>query len=164
MAEKLRESIRELVHVDYSRMSAAELDALVAGEETDDKFGGAQALAPSGFTYQWCRVEVYGKPDPGNIAMLEQRGWRAVPNSRHIGRWMPSDATGPIVVDGNMLMELPTPLYDAKRRFQERQAKGAVHDLQAQMIYAPPGTAPRDAHPRTKPLVRHTYERPMEIE
>ncbi len=164
MAEKLREALREPVHIDYSKMSNAELDRLVAGEEDGDKFAGAQALAPVGFTYQWCRVEVYGRPDPGNIAMLEQRGWRSVPNARHPGRWMPTDTQGPIIVDGCMLMELPTPLHEAKQRYQIRTARGAVHDLQMQMNQAPPGTAPRDAHPKTRPLVRHGYVNPMEIE
>lgn len=159
----LREPLRAPVR-DFGKMSAAELDAYVAQESGSDKFAVPEHLVPDGMTYQWVRTEVYGKPDPQHLAEMEQRNWRPVPESRHPGRWTLGKSDNPIVVDGLMLMEIPTPLFEAKQRFSHRQATGQVRSLEEQMIYAPQGTAPRDAHPKTRPLVRKSVERVMEVE
>ncbi len=159
--EALRKPLREL---DYSRMSDSELDALVAQEDTGDKFHVPQHMIPDGMVYQWVRTEVYGKPDVQNIARMQQKGWQGVPSDRHAGRWLPVEHKGPIIVDGLMLMELPEPLHKAKMRLAEREAKGAIYSLKEQLGTAPPGTAPRDAHPRTRPQIRHSYERAIDVE
>lgn len=161
--DELRDPLRAPVR-DFGKMTAAELDAFVAQESGTDKFAVPDHLIPDGMTYQWVRCEVYGKPDPQHQAEMEQRNWKPVPENRHPGRWTLGGSDRPIVVDGLMLMEIPTPLFEAKRRFGERQAKGQVRALEEQMIYAPPGTAPRDAHPKTRPVMRRTVERPMEVE
>lgn len=157
----LRKSLRD---VDFNSMSEAELDAYVSGEETTDKFHIPEHMIPDTVKYQWVRTEVYGKPDPQNQAMMLQKGWQSVPAERHPGRWLPANATGPIIVDGLMLMELPLALHAAKLRHVKRRAEGQVHALEEQLGHAPQGTAPRDVHAKTRPTVRKNYERPIEVE
>lgn len=150
----LHEPIKHADQPDFSAMSDDELLAYVAGQESGDAYAIPRGLEPDGMTYQWKRYEVFGKPDYANMADLEQKGWKGVPQKRHPGRWMPPDTDGPTILNGLMLMELPTPLLRAKERFQSRKATEQVDSLVDRMSYTAPGSAPRDAHPKTKPVVR----------
>lgn len=151
--EPLHEPLRTPLP-DFSQMSDDELLAFVAQQEGGSKYEIPYGMAPDGMTYGWKRSEVYGKPDYAAIAEAEAKGWKAVPNSRHRGRWMPPETEGPIVCDGLMLMELPTQLVEAKQRYWQKIARGEVDNLQETLTYTQPGSAPRDAHPKTRPQIR----------
>lgn len=139
---------------DFNSMSDAELMAYVSEQEQGDKYAIPPGMEPTGMSYQWKRCEVLGRPDYSNLAMMEQKGWKPVPQDRHDGRWMPPGTQGPTINDGLMLMEIPTPLLRAKEAWQQRHAVGQADSMTDRLAYTPPGSAPRDAHPKTRPTVR----------
>ena len=146
------------------RLSDEELLAKYDQEESGEWFIDP-SHPPEGMVYEWKAVEVIGQEQPGYIPQLMRSGWRPVPASRHDGYYMPKGTEGPIVRKGQGIFELPDHLADERRRLSRLRARNQVRDKEAQMIYAPPGTAPRDAHPKTMPYVRKTYERPpMDVE
>lgn len=151
--EPLHEPLRPALP-DFSQMDDDELMAFVAGQEGGSKFEIPYGMAPEGMTYSWKCESVTGKPDYARLADAEAKGWKAVPNSRHRGRWMPPEADGPIICDGLMLMELPTRVYEAKQRHWQKHARNEVDNLQETLTYTQPGSAPRDAHPKTRPQIR----------
>jgi hypothetical protein len=142
---------------DFGSMSDAELMAYVSRQEQGDKYAIPFGFEPSGMSYQWKRAEVLGRPDYSNLAMMEQKGWKPVPQERHDGRWMPPGTKGATINDGLMLMEIPTPLLRAKEVWQQRQASGQTDSMTDRLSYTPPGSAPRDAHPSTKPQIRREH-------
>jgi hypothetical protein len=139
---------------DFANMSEDELLAYVQQQESGDQYTIPYGIEPDGMSYQWKRHEVYGKPDYANMSDLEQKGWRAVPQSRHDGRWMPPGTSGPTLRDGLMLMEIPTPLLRAKETMRNRSAVQQVDSMTERLSYTAPGAAPRTAHPKTMPVVR----------
>jgi len=139
---------------DFGQMSDEELMAYVAQQEQGDRYAIPYGMEPTGMSYQWKRAEVLGRPDYSNLAMMEQRGWKAVPQERHDGRWMPPGSKGPTICDGLMLMEIATPLLHAKEEYAKRQATGQVDGMTDRLSYTPPGSAPRGTHPKTQPFVR----------
>ena len=152
--ESLREPLHKNVLPDFDSMTDEELLAYVGQDETKSKFEVPDYVVPDGMTYQWCRCEVFGRPDNGRIAEMEQRGWRAVPASRHDGMFVAPGSDGPIVVDGLQLMELPSRVVRAKRIHSARVAQEKVGDMNAQLSYAPPGTGPRGTHQFTQPVLK----------
>lgn len=136
-------------------LSDEDLVAQIAGQRDDNRFEVPAHLIPDGMTYQWCRCEVAGQPDYKNISRWEAAGWQAVPQQRHDGWWMPPGTEGRTITEGMMLMEIPTRIYAAKDYAQKRVARGQVDGMQERLMYgASPGSAPRDAHPRTRPQVK----------
>ena len=157
--EPIRSPMRE-----STRLSDAELLAKYDQEESGEWYIDV-SHPPEGMIYEWKAVEVIGQEQPGYIPQLMRNGWRAVPASRHDGYYMPKGTEGQIVRKGQGLFELPMELAEERQRLAELRARRQVRDKEAQMIYAPPGTAPRDAHPKTMPFVRKAYERaPMDVE
>ena len=146
----------------HRRLSDEELMTL----ENDEGMGSFEVepdIVPDGFVYQWHRTEVFGQPDHKSITNAERNGWKAVPASRHPGRWMPTGYEGPIIVEGQQLMELPeNAAYNRARKLYLR-AK-AQKQAGAEMLgQAPQGTGPR-SHPGVKPTVRTSMERlPVEV-
>ena len=137
---------------EWDAMTDEEVLAFLARETDEDKYA-VQHLAPDGMAYQWVRCEVFGKPDTSRTAEVEQRGWRAVPNSRHSGRWAPAGTQGPIIQDGLMLYEIPDRVKRLKRELSAKVARDKVEDMNAQLAYSPPGTGPRVNHRPGKPMV-----------
>jgi hypothetical protein len=124
-------------------------------QQTDtDKYAVPKHIIPDGMAYQWVTCEVLGQPAYSRTADAERGGWRAVPAERHDGLYMPPGTKGPIIVDGMMLYEIPDRVHRIKRQLAARQAKQRVDDMNSQLIYAPPGTGPRDASRSTVPVVR----------
>lgn len=164
--ESLHESLHEPLRQgpDWDHMTDAEIMAFMAAEGQADKYAVAH-LEPDGMTYQWGRYEVWGQLDNNRIAEMEQKGWRAVPLSRHPAEFRSSDKFGNILLDGCMLMELPKRVVRLKRELASRVAQEKVHDMNAQLVYAPPGTGPRGTHAYTAPVVkRESGSMPMVVE
>lgn len=144
------------------RLSDEELMAKYDQEESGEWYIDP-SHPPEGMIYEWKAVEVIGQEQPGYIPSLIRRGWRPVPASRHDGYYMPKDAEGQIVRRGQGLFELPEELAEERQRLDMLRARQQVRDKEQQMIYAPPGTAPRDAHPKTMPRIKKSYV-PMEVD
>lgn len=97
---------------------------------TKDIFDVPKDLIEEGWEYQWCAVTVTGNSEilmDQNLMMLEN-GWRAVPASRHKGRFMPAGHSGSIIRGGQMLMERPKDLCDQARAEDVRNAKQLISD------------------------------------
>lgn len=163
--EQLRDPIhvgmRTVSAIDFDAMTDAEIMAFVQNEETSDRYN-VTGIEPEGMKYQWVRCEVFGQPDTRRQAEMEQRGWLAVPAERHDGMFMAPGAKGPTLLDGMILMELPSRVLRIKREMSAKVARDKVHDMNQQLIYAPPGTAPRGEHEYTRPNVKRTQDA-MEI-
>jgi hypothetical protein len=144
---------------DFDNMSDDELFALVSSLEGGNVYEVPAGLVPDGFTYQWKRVSANGQPDYANQAMQEQRGWSAVPQMRHDGRWMPVGTQGPIIVNGLMLMECNSRFVMAKEVYRDREARVPVDGMLDKLNYNKPTSAPRiDVAVRRAP-----YQGPVEF-
>lgn len=124
-------------------MTDDELFAAVASMEGGNVYEIPPGLAPDGMTYQWKRISVHGQPDYANQAAMEQRGWAAVPQERHDGRWMPHGTQVPTMVNGLVLMECSSRFVEAKERYRDRQAREPTDGLTDRLNYAKPNSAPR---------------------
>lgn len=86
---------------------------------------------PAGWDYQWNSVTVLGQGIQeivrGDLQMFEN-GWRAVPASRHPGRWTPVGFEGAIIVDGLRLEERPLELSKEAKAEDHQRAKALVRD------------------------------------
>lgn len=156
---------REPVHTairESARLSDEDLMAKYDQEESGE-FYIDPSHPPEGMIYQWITHEVIGQEQPGHVAQFLRHGWKEVPASRHNGYYMPKDTEGGITRKGMGLYELPEEVAQERQRYERLKARQQVRDKEAQMIYAPPGTAPRDAHPKTRPYVRKGYV-PMEVD
>jgi len=154
--ESLREPLRDPLRAgpDFDNMTDEEILSFLSEQKEGDKWAVPRHLIPDGMAYQWIRYDVYGKPDNARLAEAEMQGWRSVPARRHDGRFMPPGTDGPIIVDGMMLHEIPERVNRLKRHMAAQAASARVRDMNDQLIYAPPGTAPRDANPKTMPVTR----------
>ena len=136
--EPLHQPLRQALP-DFSQMSDDELLVFVAGQEGGSKFEIPYGLEPEGMTYSWKRSEVWsGKPGITLLLLtLRQRGGRLSQMDAIRGRWMPpeTDANAPITTDGLVLMELPTPLVEAKKRYWQKIARSEVDNLQETLTY-----------------------------
>jgi hypothetical protein len=148
----------------FDAMTDEEIMAYLENDAAVDKFAVAH-LEPEGMKYQWVRFEVFGKPDYNRLAEVEQKGWKPVPQKRHDGRFMSPGTDGPTDMDGMRLYEMSARVVRLKREQASRKAQEAVQGMNEQLIFAPPGTAPRDAHAKTKPYVRReSGSMPMVVE
>jgi hypothetical protein len=151
--EPLTAPLRTAPSVDFDAMSDEEIARFIAQEDTNDRYAIPEHIMPDGMKYQWVRYEVFGQPDNRRVAEMEQRGWLSVPADRHDGLFMTPGTKGPTLLDGMILMEIPDRVLKAKRYHAAKVAAEKVSDMNAQLVYAPPGTGPRDAHRSIEPRV-----------
>ena len=156
MPKQLHDPLHEPLRVgtDFAAMSDEEVMQFLSGRTESDKFAIPRGMEPDGMKYQWMATEIAGKPNYNRTSEATMNGWNPVPAARHDGLYMPPGTDGSIVLDGMALYEIPERVWRLKRELASRAARDKVADMNAQLAYAPPGTAPRDAHPRTKPVVR----------
>jgi hypothetical protein len=140
--ERARQRISQL------RAQYGDLDESGDDEVYLDRF---YAEAPPGWTYEWKTHTVFNKQFPHYMTALLRGGWSPVPAHRHRELLYPEYADESIILDGLMLMERPKELTDRRRMRDERKATEQVRTSEAKLSEAPPGTAPRDAHRKTKP-------------
>ena len=99
---------------------------------TGDKYEINTSEVPRGWTYQWNPVTVLNQSIKEIIVQgdlqMHENGWRAVPASRHPGRWTPHGYEGHIVVDGLRLEERPASLTDEAQQEDTMRAKAQVRD------------------------------------
>lgn len=83
---------------------------------------------PDGWSYQWNPITVLNQEVIATQNLMYQNGWRAVPASRHPGRWTKPAHTGDIVVDGLRLEERPEALTQEALIEEEQKARRQIRD------------------------------------
>lgn len=99
--------------------------------QVGDKFDVPLNEIPAGWTYQWNAVTVLNKNMEEVIVgdrQMYDNGWRAVPASRHDGRFAPHGYQGAIVLEGQRLEERPAELTRQAKVEDEVRAKSQVRD------------------------------------
>ncbi len=135
---------------DWWSMSEAEIVARQTRQQDSNMFEIPRHMVPAGWTYAWKTYSVNNMPDRDNIARAEANGWRSVSQHRHDGYWMTPGTEGPVIYKGLMLMELPEPVHEVRKKLAERDAKAQTAGLRERMRYTPPGSAER-----LEPTLRH---------
>jgi hypothetical protein len=128
-----------------------------ATEGTADRFYINPASIPDGWSYEWKRKTIWGKEDPAHDVEMARLGWEPVPATRH-PELMPKGNWQTIERDGMILMERPKVLTDEAHRRNLQTARQQVRAKEAQLSQTPEGTLPRDEDPRTKPVIKKSFE------
>lgn len=138
---------------------AAQLREHLGGmDEGADKFYIDPRIIPAGWSYEWKRVEVLGKPDPSYQVSLAHRGWEPVPRARH-PHLMPDNFQGDAILrDGMILMERPQEITDEVKASDYRRAREQVRAKEVQLGAAPPGTFERDNKGNPMANIKKSYE------
>lgn len=97
-------------------------------------------LIPEGWSWEWKRYTTYNAPDPGYQAALARDGWEPVKAENFPGVFLPVEQTGPIIIDGLILMERPASLTEEARLEEKRKADAAIGSQFG--ITLPNGVAP----------------------
>jgi hypothetical protein len=125
--------------MERARRRAAELREHASFDVGGDKFAFDPSIVPPGWSYEWKRQTVMGAPDPSYQVSLAQRGWEAVPASRH-PEMMPLGYEGATIDrDGQRLMERPAVITADARELERREARDLVRGKEAQVTGAPAG-------------------------
>lgn len=129
------------------RAEARTQELLDHNEDGDgvDKFAIDPSIIPEGWTYEWKRATVMGKPDPSYAIQLRRSGWEAVPAERH-PEMMPFgwDSGAAIEREGMILMERPKQITDRARVRELNKARDQVRQKREQLSLAPGGHFDRD--------------------
>lgn len=83
---------------------------------------------PAGWAYQWNVVTVTNQEMISEQNEMYENGWRAVPASRHPGRWTKRGEQGAIIVKGLRLEERPKSLTKEALAESENNARQQVRD------------------------------------
>lgn len=126
------------------------------GGQLADKFHIDASSIPEGTSYEWKRHTVYGQEDPSYNVMLREQGWEPVSADRH-PELVSDGYSGPIIRDGQILMERPMELTREAQEEDRAMAREVVNVKKQQIGQAPSGTMTRDA-PGLQNKVRTTYE------
>jgi hypothetical protein len=111
------------------------------------------AQSPPGWTYEWKTHSVWNKEYPQYYTSLLRTGWSPVPSARHRDLVFAGYDNDSIIIDGMILMERPKELTDRVKKRELSKAIDQVRNSEAKLTEAPPGTAPRNANPRTHPIL-----------
>lgn len=119
-------------------------------------------IIPSGVSYEWKRMSVYGQPDPHHQNNLRENHWLPVPASRH-PELVSENSKGTIAFEGMILMERPMYLTKEARQEDLQVAIDQVRSVGAQVTSTPDNTMTRD-HPSVKAntYIKRSYE-PMTV-
>lgn len=123
-----------------------------------DEFYIDPNIIPDGWSYEWKRETVLGQPDPSYQVALAQRGWEAVPASRHPELVPPGWTGAHIPRKGCILMERPKEITDEVRAQENRRARDQVRQKEVQLGAAPPGTFERDNKGNPMANIKKSYE------
>ena len=83
---------------------------------------------PEGWDYQWNTYTVLNEQATDHQVMMHTNGFRAVPASRHPGRWTHPGEKGGIIVNGMRLEERPSSLGDEARAEDKLKARTQLRD------------------------------------
>lgn len=101
------------------------------GSEEKDSQYVPPHLIPDGFSVEWKRTEILGKPDTKNIVKIEASGWRPAPVDLFLDI-LPSGYKGTTVEDGagNMLYIRPQSFTDKAKEEEYNKATSKVKDYE----------------------------------
>jgi hypothetical protein len=134
------------------------LDHGVLEVDATDKFRVDLNIIPDGWTYEWKRHTTLNAEDPGYQVNLAATGWEPVMASRH-PEMMPEGYKGPIMRDGQMLMERPAAITEMVKARDHKNALEPVRQMEAKLSGVKPGEFERvDQHGRSAVKVNRTYE------
>jgi len=105
------------------------------GGEMPNKFHIPPEDIPGGISYQWNNHTVFGQENASYSAYMQMQGWVPVPASRH-PHLMPVGYEGPIIVDGQILMERPAELTREALQEELDKARGEVR-MKEEQLYGP---------------------------
>lgn len=125
--------------MERARKRAAELREHGSFDPGGDKFAYDLSIIPPGWSYEWKRVSIYNAPDPSYQVNLAQRGWEAVPASRHPEMMPIGSESATIDRDGMRLMERPAEITDEAREMERKEARDQVRGKEEQVMAAPAG-------------------------
>jgi hypothetical protein len=120
---------------------------------SSDKFYIPPEIVPDGWSYQGIAVSVYGQPQ-STLGFLNN-GWTPVPASRHDGMFMPIGHDGPIIIDGQMIVERPIELTLEARDEEIAAARNLIRTQNEQFT---PRLPDARRHPGTQMRARRTIE------
>jgi hypothetical protein len=125
--------------MERARRRAAELREHSSFDPGADKFAFDLTIVPPGWSYEWKRQTVMGASDPGYQVSLAQRGWEAVPASRH-PEMMPLGYEGATIDrDGQRLMERPLVITEESRERERKDARDQVRGNEEKVTGQPAG-------------------------
>ena len=127
--------------------------------EVNSRFDIPLSIIPPAWTYEWKRMTVLGKEDPSYQVNLAQRGWEAVPASRH-PELMPVGWKGKTIdIDGMRLMEIPTEIVQQYILHERKAARSQVAIKEEQLSSAPSGQFDRvDGENKSTVRIKRSYE------
>jgi hypothetical protein len=128
-----------------------------ASEGEAGRFDVDPRLIPDGWSYEWKRKTLLGKEDPAHEVELARVGWEAVPAKRH-PELMPAGNWQTIERDGMILMERPKVLTDEVHAKNLRLARAQVRAKEEQLGHTPAGHLTREEDPRTRPVIKKSFE------
>lgn len=137
-----------------------------------DQFDLPLHMQEKGWSYQWVRATCYGKPDPQNVHVHEENGWRAVPSNRWPGHFHPPEFKGAVTREGLILMERPAVLTQqaiddgiraakSQRRAQSASFQGVeklLHETHADAAGFEAASDQTDSRGKARPMLRRTVE------
>jgi hypothetical protein len=119
-------------------------------DKGDDEYAIDPRIIPDGWSYEWKRrtVLMADRDDGANasyMVLTQQRGWEAVPTSRHPDM-MPRGHNPSAAIErkGMVLMERPLEITKEVENIERNKARAQVGQKEAQLNNAPPGTFGRD--------------------
>ena len=119
---------------------AAELrEHLGSMDQGTDEFYIDPRIIPDGWSYEWKRHTTLGMQDPSYQVSIAQRGWEAVPASRHPELMPDNYAGGTIERKGMLLMERPLEITKEVQELEKRKAREQVGNKEAQLAGQPAG-------------------------
>lgn len=137
--ETTREEVREMPEHTEERLQRR-------ARRNADHFAIDKRMVPTGYTYEWKRETYVGLPDVAHQLELRENGWRPVPSKRHPHMMPPGyDGTGPIKLNGMVLMERPIYLTKEARQEMYDDAVEALGQRQRQATETPQGQLSRNA-------------------
>lgn len=107
-----------------------------------DKFAIPGAERHEGVSLQWKRYSIKGEQDPYYLAEMRRGGWEPM-LAEDFPELVPSDASGPVIKEGMILMGRPEELTKQAEAALAARAKKQIHDQKVQVGLAPAGTLQR---------------------
>ena len=86
------------------------------------------SLKPEGYAYAWRRVSIAGQEDTRRQIVSEANGWTPVPASRHPELTGSRGGDEPIILGGQMLMEIPKEWEAEMRSIDEFSARYTLEE------------------------------------
>ncbi len=134
------------------------------GQDMPNKYHIPPEQIPEGMSYQWNSHSVFGQVQHSTNAFMGMQGWEPVMSTRH-PHLCPPGYDGPIIIDGQMLVERPADFTNEALQEELDKARGEVRMKEEQLYGPAPGIAnqaPRQRDNGTNEFVKvkKQFERP----